>query len=343
MVSVRPTISVLKTLNKSRKLPPRCALAYENAAKATEPEVRLNYLCDAVRYSQEEVTLVTYIQQRFDQGIFERYRSFADPVFESRDPVKPAWRGAVIHDGGDYAWLIYAAIHDHFHSEVQESVKAMKQSGKFGPAKLDLEILRLHQHQEANQRFVEEALVSTLQALKTAVAHEREAIAVFRELEAHVSVETIPFELWDVEVAHKEMDMITVVIPWWQKEHSKFLDYVQALVGVLGVPESMIEQIPGSSFKLLLAVSRATLIMALDLADGGGAPRTVKSMPPSYLHYSRKEHLTESYITGKAVQAVCGKWWVPIGDEWTHTNLPVCPDCEREEPVAQALRDFGKA
>ena len=89
MVSVRPTTRVLKTLNGSDKLPPRTAAAYRCATRVDDPDTQVNYLREAVSHAQEELALATYIQKRFDQGIFERHRSFADPIFESRDTARP--------------------------------------------------------------------------------------------------------------------------------------------------------------------------------------------------------------------------------------------------------------
>lgn len=45
-----------------------------------------------------------------------------------------------------------------------------------------------------------------------------------------------------------------------------------------------------------------------------------------FAHYVRKNDITESAVTGKAVTAICGKKWVPtrLPDEF-----PVCPDCKR--------------
>lgn len=45
-----------------------------------------------------------------------------------------------------------------------------------------------------------------------------------------------------------------------------------------------------------------------------------------FAHYVRKNKITESAVTGKAVRAICGKKWVPtrMPDEF-----PVCPDCKR--------------
>jgi len=341
MVTVRPTIKVLKTLNASDKLPPQTEKAYRCAVRADERNVRGRYLREAVAHAQNELALVTYIQKRFDRGIFERHRSFADPVFESRDAARPAWRGAVVHDGGDYAWLVYAAVHDHFHSEAKAVLKGMKQSGGLGPSPLDLEILQDQQAEDKRLALKKATLIKVLGSIKQCVASGERADLNSGGLEIEVEVDTIPFEDWEVETAHQEMDMVSVRIRNWQDHHARTQDLVAGLMGVLNVPPEMVESLAMSSFKSQLAVSRATLISVLDLPATALEPEHSTPPPPVFLHYSRKRDLNEAFFTGKAVQAVCGKWWVPIGDDLIHQDLPVCPECEREMPVAQALRHFA--
>ena len=45
-----------------------------------------------------------------------------------------------------------------------------------------------------------------------------------------------------------------------------------------------------------------------------------------YAHYVRKNKLTESNVTGKAVIALCGKVWIPVRDPEAY---PVCPECKK--------------
>ena len=45
-----------------------------------------------------------------------------------------------------------------------------------------------------------------------------------------------------------------------------------------------------------------------------------------YAHYVKKDQITESAVTGKAVRAICGKKWVPTRKP---DDFPVCPDCKR--------------
>ena len=45
-----------------------------------------------------------------------------------------------------------------------------------------------------------------------------------------------------------------------------------------------------------------------------------------FAHYVKKDKITESAITGKAVRAICGKKWVPTRKP---DDFPLCSDCKR--------------
>ncbi len=44
-----------------------------------------------------------------------------------------------------------------------------------------------------------------------------------------------------------------------------------------------------------------------------------------FSHYADRNKVTESYITGAPVRAICGKVWVPSRDP---KKYPVCPECK---------------
>lgn len=44
-----------------------------------------------------------------------------------------------------------------------------------------------------------------------------------------------------------------------------------------------------------------------------------------YAHICRKEDVTRAYITGEAIEALCGKKWVPSRDP---SRFPLCPECK---------------
>lgn len=51
--------------------------------------------------------------------------------------------------------------------------------------------------------------------------------------------------------------------------------------------------------------------------DDGGHDR--------FAHYVKKNKIVESAVTGKAVEALCGKKWVPSRDP---EKYPICPTCK---------------
>jgi len=63
--------------------------------------------------------------------------------------------------------------------------------------------------------------------------------------------------------------------------------------------------------------------------DGETITKPVDTDPgdhDKFAHYVRKDQITESAVTGKAVRAICGKKWVPTRKP---DEFPVCPDCKR--------------
>ena len=65
-----------------------------------------------------------------------------------------------------------------------------------------------------------------------------------------------------------------------------------------------------------------------EVTDGGDHDK--------FAHYVRKNDITESAVTGRAVIAICGKKWVPTR---LPDDFPVCPDCKR---IYDQLKSAGK-
>jgi hypothetical protein len=51
-----------------------------------------------------------------------------------------------------------------------------------------------------------------------------------------------------------------------------------------------------------------------------------------YSHYVNKNKIVESAVMGNAVEALCGKIWVPSRDP---QKFPVCPSCQE---IYEALK-----
>lgn len=54
-------------------------------------------------------------------------------------------------------------------------------------------------------------------------------------------------------------------------------------------------------------------------------PSTGDGDHDKFAHICRKEDVTRAYITGEAIEALCGKKWVPTRDP---ENYPVCEACK---------------
>jgi hypothetical protein len=54
--------------------------------------------------------------------------------------------------------------------------------------------------------------------------------------------------------------------------------------------------------------------------DGGDHDR--------FAHYCRKEDVARAYVTGEAIQALCGKKSIPTRDP---TRFPICPTCKERK------------
>jgi hypothetical protein len=53
-----------------------------------------------------------------------------------------------------------------------------------------------------------------------------------------------------------------------------------------------------------------------------------------FAHYCRKADVTRAYITGEAIEALCGKKWVPSRDP---KRYPVCPTCVERKAAGWQL------
>ncbi len=53
-----------------------------------------------------------------------------------------------------------------------------------------------------------------------------------------------------------------------------------------------------------------------------------------FAHYCRKADIARAYVTGEAIEALCGKRWVPTRDP---TRYPVCPTCVERKAAGWTL------
>ena len=63
-----------------------------------------------------------------------------------------------------------------------------------------------------------------------------------------------------------------------------------------------------------------------EVQDAGPALRVEDGDHERLSHYVDKAKLTEAYVAGTPVIALCGKVWVPSRDP---QRFPICPECKR--------------
>lgn len=105
-----------------------------------------------------------------------------------------------MHAGGEYAWLVYVAIHDHFHSEVKAALQGMRRAGTLGPSSLDELILQQQQAEEARLVFKMQALSQVLASIKESVAGGGRSTLRLDGLEVQIEVETSRMKIGTLNV-----------------------------------------------------------------------------------------------------------------------------------------------
>jgi len=68
--------------------------------------------------------------------------------------------------------------------------------------------------------------------------------------------------------------------------------------------------------------------------DATPDPTTGDGDHDRFAHYCRKDDVTRAYITGEAIEALCGKKWVPSRDP---KRYPVCPTCVERKAAGWQL------
>ena len=143
----------------------------------------------------------------------------------------------------------------------------------------------------------------------------------------------------DPESAHEELFVVTLTIA--RQTHYEAKKFVTKVgMSFIKPADGELDTIDRGEMIFEFFVSGARLIQLMALGKNDVPTEDIEPPEPTVLHYVMKKRLTEAYVEGTAVRAVCGEWWVPVGDEITHNDLPVCPRCEDEQKVAQALEDL---
>ena len=54
-----------------------------------------------------------------------------------------------------------------------------------------------------------------------------------------------------------------------------------------------------------------------------------------FAHYCKKADAMRALVTGEAIMALCGKWWVPCRDP---DRYPVCQTCAERKAMGWTIR-----
>lgn len=354
MMRVWPTVGVLKTLYKADILSPRAKTEYAAARANSNLDQKEDHLVRAVEYAVSNETLIEDAQKGFQRGTPDLHKSSTakagTTVYEVRSRTGAAWRGAVIcPDDDDDAWLIYADRHDRFHSSGPNAIAEGLKSGSLAPSQLDQRIRNAciqRETRKSRQKEVLDALVDALQDIAKGADSTQISMpenSEFANAVIHLSVNEIVDEETNPLKAHEMLSTIRLTFIDSSMSYQTRSELIRLLAGFIQPDESMVESLYIKDLTLEILVTQAMLIQLLGMGKEHAKDFEITPPKPKVLHYGYKSLLTEAHVNGIAVQAVCGKWWIPIGDDETHSNLPLCPLCNAEEPWAQAITNVKKA
>lgn len=348
MTDVRPTLEVLKALEKKDMLPREAAKAMQHARAIDDHEARIKVLV-ALGLSTLDIPLLRDARSRFTGGLPDPHKEMTvtagTPVYEVRDRTGAAWRGAVVKPETDpSAWLIFVDAHDRFHKAGPKVILDKARSGTLGPSALDTRLRDMDQKssQLAFERatLLESLIESLIKAARTTTPERVCTSGMFADARITVQISEPIVAEWDVPSAHKETSEVAIRLALSSPSDDARDELLRTCVPFLQPDSSLWEPLYRTELIVQVVLTRASLMQLLstDLPLLPVEDRQVP--PPTTLHYTAKRSLSEAFVSGRAVRAVCGQWWVPIGDDHTHANLPVCPDCERDAPFAQVVHDI---
>lgn len=341
IVTVRPTLSVLRQLRGGSESVARAQKILADAGRATSDADRARILTQ-LQLGDLTHPLLDDARRGFSRGELTTHRSstakFGQPVYEVRDRAGAAWRGAVVclQETPGTAWLVFVDKHDEFHTAAATF---------FASTGTLLKSLDKQLWTRETARAVLTA--QRLGALRAVLTCFTDALASGARSDA-----VLPKGPWGAQVrisidiehdtpalhasdAHRSAGLVDVSI---------IVDSVEEFSPIMAVLDYLCRQRSAEwvwknkRLVTLLTLSHAEMAqLSADLDAGGeiGAPERAVGRPA--LHYVGSALLLEAVVEGLAVQALCGEWFVPLRDE--AAELPVCGDCEERLPLAQQILD----
>lgn len=350
MTEVRLSIRALKQLFQGEKLPPTAMTHYKSASSAVENSLKFELLHEAIEVSCKELALIRDARSRFASGLPDQHKASTQKlgmaIYEARDAESPAWRGALIRPKNDKdVWLVHADRHDQFHRTCSDVLNSLKTQGRLGPTALDEKIRKVQQARLSDRETKIAILQALIEALQKTL-NQRSPTTVafppdgkFHQVRMTLEIDSLNTLEWETENAHKETEILRIELELSSLNRDDREWLIGTCVSFLQPDPSMVDTVYLKELVVSILINRANLIQLLAGAQSELPISPTKPPAPTTLHYTSKASLTDAYVNGNAVRAVCGEWWVPVGDEMTHSHLAICPACEREEPFAQLISD----
>jgi len=299
---------------------------------------------DRVKLYTVQHPLLDDARYRFKTGFPDRHvsasRTYGEAVYEVRERGGAAWRGLVVMDAEGDPWLVWAERHDQFAKHA-----GSVQIPKLLPTAVEY---KLRDREEAAQRagqWRKDVLTAFVRALRDSIrTGETQSVTIpgLREGEsAVIEVEAIHDEPAPaVDQAHTGQSVMCVSLKIRGKGWN---DFEAALVNVclpfLEPDHTKVQPVMGKDgLTAMVDITHAQIVQLIADPPTYDAERPAQVAPRDRLHYVGSQHLLESFVDGTPVRGVCGIWFVASHGE--ECGLPICSQCEAEQPMAQAVLDL---
>lgn len=274
------------------------------------------------------------------------------PAFEVRDRQGPGWRGAVVISDGD-PWLVFAVI-KRSAGRIVEKMRQQHMQGKLMPSAADLRLRdaeELLQESRSDRVRLLRALLDTLHRALSSVSIGADivvstsGIANAAGVEISVGLSDLSgladSDDWGPLDAHKYVDVLALCLTLRTRDPRSREWVLDTCLPFLQPDCSQIESVNGWPLTVSVSLTRARLAQLLANRENPPAYETQAKHPPepTVLHYADRDRITRAFVYGESIRAVCGTWWIPVGDASTRPDLPICLECEQELPAARALRE----
>ena len=334
---VRPTIKALKMLERS---------AFEDP---TPLDLVRRQDWKNVRLFGIQCPLLADARKRFAGGLPDQHRvatrRVKRPVYEVRDRDGAGWRGAVVLDADGDPWLVYAAKHNAFHRRVADYLA----STDYLPSAAEYSLRAREEDDVARDVWRIGVVTDLLTAVATATRTGKPAVLhIIGPTDgdsADIGVELEHDEpSGTIDQTHLSSSWATITLHVITSGRQQFESVLlNACLPALQPDPTAYEAAytQRGGLTILVPVTQAKLVQILSEPELSEPPRVAVAQAPEHLHYVDSAYHAEGLVTGKAVRGVCGVWFVTTRDE--SADLPVCPRCEQQLPVAQTVLDILRA